>query len=113
MTDLAARSTTSEITNDLCGKIRGSTPKLALPCSATGRPFNPDTLCRHFHWLYKNSGVSGASSHSGRKPFLTTLANKGISIHILASPAGRRSISVTNRYVTANEDLKRNAVELV
>jgi integrase/recombinase XerD len=57
--------------------------------------------------------VSGASSHSGRKTFLTTLANKGISIHILASLAGHRSIAVTNRYLTANDDLKRNAVELV
>jgi integrase/recombinase XerD len=88
-------------------------PELALFYSATGRPFSANTLCQHFYWLYKNSGVSGASSHSGRKTFLTTLANKGISIHILASLAGHRSISVTNRYLTANDDLKRNAVELV
>jgi len=88
-------------------------PELALFYSATGRPFNPNTLCQHFYWLYKKSGVSGASSHSGRKTFLTNLANKGISIHILAGLAGHRSISVTNRYLTANDDLKRNAVELV
>jgi integrase/recombinase XerD len=88
-------------------------PELALFYSSTGRPFTPNTLCQHFYWLYKNSGVSGASSHSGRKTFLTTLANKGISIHILASLAGHRSIAVTNRYLTANDDLKRNAVELV
>jgi len=45
--------------------------------------------------------------------FLTSLANKGISIHILASLAGHKSIAVTHRYLIANDDMKRNAVELI
>jgi integrase/recombinase XerD len=44
---------------------------------------------------------------------LTNLANQGVSIHVLASLAGHRSIAVTNRYLTANDDMKRRAVELV
>jgi integrase/recombinase XerD len=63
--------------------------------------------------MYKRAGINGASSHSGRKTFLTSLANKGISIHILASLAGHKSIAVTHRYLIANDEMKRNAVELI
>jgi len=75
--------------------------------------FSANSLCQWFYWMYKRAGVYGASSHSGRKTFLTSLANKGISIHILASLAGHKSIAVTHRYLIANDDMKRNAVELI
>ena len=75
--------------------------------------FSPNSLCQWFFWMYKRAGISGASSHSGRRSFLTALANRGISIHILASLAGHKSIAVTNTYLQANDDMKRNAVELI
>jgi integrase/recombinase XerD len=75
--------------------------------------FTPNSLCQWFFWTYKRAGIYGASSHSGRKTFLTSLANRGISIHILASLAGHKSIAVTHRYLIANDDMKRNAVELI
>jgi integrase/recombinase XerD len=75
--------------------------------------FSPNSLCQWFFWMYKRAGISGASSHSGRRSFLTALANRGISIHILASLAGHKSIAVTNKYLQANDDMKRNAVELI
>ena len=75
--------------------------------------FSPNSLCQWFFWTYKRAGISGASSHSGRKTFLTSLANRGISIHILASLAGHKSIAVTHRYLIANDEMKRNAVELI
>jgi integrase/recombinase XerD len=75
--------------------------------------FTPNSLCQWFFWTYKRAGINGASSHSGRKFFLTSLANKGISIHILASLAGHKSIAVTHNYLIANDEMKRNAVELI
>ncbi len=75
--------------------------------------FTPNSLCQWFFWTYKRAGINGASSHSGRKFFLTSLANKGISIHILASLAGHKSIAVTHKYLIANDEMKRNAVELI
>jgi len=75
--------------------------------------FSPNSLCQWFFWTYKRAGINGASSHSGRRTFLTSLANRGISIHILASLAGHKSIAVTHRYLVANDDMKRNAVELI
>ena len=75
--------------------------------------FTPNGLCVWFYQLYKNVGISGGSSHSGRKFFITTLANKGIGVRILASLAGHRSIAVTQRYIDVNDEQKRQAVELI
>ena len=75
--------------------------------------FSPNGLCQWFFWAYKRSGINGASSHSGRRSFITNLANKGIAVRVLASLAGHKSIMVTQRYIDVNDDMKRNAVELV
>jgi integrase/recombinase XerD len=75
--------------------------------------FSPNTLAQHFYWLYRRAGVSGASSHSGRKTFLTSLASQGVSVFVLASLAGHKSIATTQRYITVNDEVKRRAVELV
>jgi integrase/recombinase XerD len=75
--------------------------------------FSANTLAQFFHYLYRSAGIKGASSHSGRKTFLTSLSSQGISVFVLASLAGHRSIQTTMRYVTVNDDMKRRAVELV
>lgn len=77
------------------------------------RHFSPNTLSQHFYWLYRKAGVRGASSHSGRKTFLTSLAAQGVSVFVLAALAGHKSIATTQKYVTVNDDVKRKAVELV
>ncbi|MBI3285513.1 MAG: site-specific integrase [Burkholderiales bacterium] len=81
--------------------------------TAGGKAFSANVMAQHFFWQYRKCGIVGASSHSGRRSFLTTLANKGISIHILASLAGHRSVNVTMKYLTANDEMKRNAVNLI
>lgn len=75
--------------------------------------FSANTLTQWFHWTYKKAGIGGASSHSGRRTFITTLANKGIGVRVLASLAGHRSIAVTQAYIDVNDEMKRAAVELV
>jgi integrase/recombinase XerD len=74
--------------------------------------FTANTLCQHFHWLYRRAGIEGASSHSGRRTFITNLASKGVGVRVLASLAGHRSISTTQTYIDVNDDQKRRAVEL-
>ena len=74
--------------------------------------FNANTLTQHFHFLYKRAGVDGASSHSGRRSFITNLASKGVSVRVLMSLAGHRSISTTQAYIDINDDMLRSAVEL-
>lgn len=75
--------------------------------------FTANTLTQHFHYLYKWAGIDGASSHTGRRTFITGLAAKGVSVRVLASLAGHRSIATTQAYIDVNDDMKRRAVELV
>ncbi|MDR6420253.1 integrase/recombinase XerD [Paraburkholderia phenoliruptrix] len=75
--------------------------------------FTANTLCQYFHWLYKNAGIQGASSHSGRRSFITKLASKGVGVRVLMSLAGHRDISTTQRYIDVNDDMQRKAVDLL
>jgi len=70
-------------------------------------------MCQYFHYLYKECGIEGASSHSGRRGFITSLASKGVSVRVLQELAGHRSLAVTQRYIEVNHQLMRNAVELI
>jgi integrase/recombinase XerD len=75
--------------------------------------FSANTLTQHFLVLYKRAGLEGASSHSGRRTFITSLASQGVSVRVLAALAGHKSIQTTQRYIDVNDNMLRNAVELV
>ena len=75
--------------------------------------FNANSLAQTFALLYRGAGLEGASSHSGRRTFLTTLANQGTAIHLLKTLAGHRNISTTALYLFSNPGQLRAAVELV
>lgn len=79
----------------------------------TSDGFTANTLTQFFHYLYKRAGVDGASSHSGRRTFITNLASKGVGVRVLMSLAGHKNISTTQAYIDVNDDMKRKAVELV
>jgi len=74
--------------------------------------FSANSLAQTFALLYEGAGLEGASSHSGRRTFLTNLANKGTAIHILKTLAGHRSISTTAAYLYSSSTQLRAAVEL-
>ncbi len=76
--------------------------------------FSANTLCQTMNAIYRRAGIEGATSHSGRRSFITTLASKGIGVRVLASLAGHRSIATTQAYIdSVNDEMKRAAVELV
>jgi integrase/recombinase XerD len=91
----------------------GAQPHHPVFVTAGRRAFSANVMAQHFYHLFKRAGIGGASSHSMRRTFITTLATKGIGVRVLASLAGHRSIAVTQRYIDVNDDMKRNAVELV
>lgn len=74
--------------------------------------FTANTMTQFFHYLYRRAGIEGASSHSGRRTFITNLASKGVGVRVLMSLAGHRNISTTQAYIDVNDDMKRRAVEL-
>ena len=93
-----------------------------VDCSDTTKPlfatqkrdsFTANTLCQHFHCLYKQAGIDGASSHSGRRSFITALASKGVGVRVLMALAGHRNISTTQAYIDVNDEMQRRAVELI
>ena len=75
--------------------------------------FSANSLAQTFALLYQGAGLEGASSHSGRRTFLTNLANKGTAIHILKTLAGHRSISTTAAYLYSSPSQLKAAVELI
>jgi integrase/recombinase XerD len=74
--------------------------------------FSANSLAQTFTLLYVGAGLEGASSHSGRRTFLTNLANKGTAIHLLKTLAGHRSIQTTATYLYSSPSQLRAAVEL-
>jgi integrase/recombinase XerD len=77
------------------------------------RGFSASTACQMFHYWYKDAKIEGASSHSGRRGFITNLANKGVHVRILQELAGHSSIAVTQKYIDVNQDKLRIAVEML
>jgi integrase/recombinase XerD len=62
--------------------------------------------------VYQRAGVSGASSHSGRRSFITKLASKGIAARVLQELVGHKHLGTTQRYIDVNDDMQRKAVEI-
>jgi integrase/recombinase XerD len=76
--------------------------------------FNANTLTYTMHMLYKDAGfLDGASSHSGRRSFLTNLSARSVPLKVLMELAGHRQAQTTMRYINVTSDMKRAAVELV
>lgn len=74
--------------------------------------FSANSLSQTLTLLYRGAGLEGASSHSGRRSFLTNLANKGTSIHLLKTIAGHRNIQTTALYLYSSPAQLKAAVEL-
>lgn len=90
-----------------------SDPKRALFESQKGGHFSANTMCQLFLDIYKAVGLKDASSHSGRRTYITRLANKGVGVRLLAELAGHSHISTTQRYIDVNAEQLSEAVELL
>lgn len=75
--------------------------------------FSSNTGAYHMHMLYKAAGIEGASSHSGRRFFLTSLSAKAVPLKVMMELAGHRQAQTTMRYVDVSTDMKKAAVELL
>ena len=85
----------------------------ALFQSQKGSAFSANTICQLLIRIYIECGLEGATSHSGRRSFITNLAAKGIGVRVLAELAAHSSISTTQRYIDVNDEQMRQAVDLV
>ena len=76
------------------------------------RPFTQNSV-HPLNGIYKNAGISGATSHSGRRTGLTNLAERGVGVRVLMALAGHSNMATTQRYIDLRPAMLKAAVELV
>src|SRR5260370_12614748 len=76
--------------------------------SERGGPMTPLSIVVWFNRAFKNIGLKGCSSHSGRRTFVTRAARvvhkAGGSLRDVQLLAGHRSIQTTQRYIDGDSD---------
>jgi integrase/recombinase XerD len=88
-------------------------PAALLLFSAKGGGFSAQTVVNLFQRLYRFAAIDGASSHSGRRQFVTELADKGINARIVQALARHKHLSTTQRYIDINDNKLRATLELL
>jgi len=82
-----------------------------------GRAMTANAVAVWFHRLYASLGFQGASSHSGRRTFITRAARKivecGGSLRDVQQLAGHSSLAVTQGYIEGDTDAKRRVVAMM
>jgi len=80
--------------------------------SQRGR-FSSQSIQNLFRNLYQLANITNASSHSGRRTFITNLSEKGISTRVIQELARHSSMATTQRYIDVSDDKLKNAVDLI
>jgi integrase/recombinase XerC len=79
--------------------------------------YSPAAVQMWFGRLYGRLGFVGASSHSGRRTFITQAARKiiqcGGSLRDVQELAGHASLATTQRYIQGSTEAKQRVVALV
>jgi integrase/recombinase XerD len=92
-------------------------PGAAVITSERGQRMSAGTVTMWFYRLYRDLRLAGASSHSGRRTFITRAARKvsevGGSLRDVQQLAGHASLQTTQRYVEGDTEAKRKLVELI
>ena len=101
---------------ELAAYVAAHKPKqLTQPLFYTQRSegFTANTLTHIVNGIYKNAGISGATSHSGSRTGLTNLAERGVGVRVLMALAGHSNMATTQRYIDLRPAMLKAAVELV
>jgi integrase len=82
-----------------------------------GGPMMPLSIVVWFNRAFRNIGLKGCSSHSGRRTFVTRAARllhrAGGSLRDVQLLAGHCSIQTTQRYIDGDTDAQRKLVSLI
>ena len=88
-------------------------PSAPLLLTQKRTSFSANTLCQLMGQIYRLAGIDGATSHSGRRWFITRLAHSGVSPKVIMTLAGHRNLTTTQRYIDVRDEMMRAAVELL
>jgi integrase len=85
--------------------------------STRGGGLRPNSIVNWFVVLYRELGLDGCSSHSGRRTFITQAARlthkAGGSLRDVQILAGHRSIETTQAYIEGDTQAQRRLVNLI
>lgn len=85
--------------------------------SERGRGMGARAIAVWFFRIYSAIGFEGASSHSGRRTFITRAARKiteaGGSLRDVQQLAGHTSLATTQRYIEGDSEAKRKVIRLI
>ena len=88
-----------------------------IPSERGGGGMRPGSIVNWFARLYRELGLEGCSSHSGRRTFITRAARlvfkAGGSLRDVQQLAGHRSIDQTQAYIEGDTQAKRRLVTLL
>lgn len=88
-------------------------PEAPLFKSQKGSAFSPNTMQMLFKRMFVAAGIDGASSHSGRRTFATSLIERGVDIKAVSSLMGHSTVAMTAHYVQDNPIRLRKICEEV
>ena len=92
-------------------------PERSVVASERGGPLTAASVTKWFFHLYGDVGMTGCSSHSGRRTFITRAARKvsevGGSVRDVQQLAGHASLQTTQRYIEGDTEAKRKLVQLI
>jgi integrase len=95
-------------------KVRADRPVIY---SERADGYSANAVAVWFHERYREVGIEGASSHSGRRTFITALSKKiieaGGSLRDVQQLAGHASLSMTQAYIEGDAAAKRNVMKLI
>lgn len=78
---------------------------------------NTQSVVNWFASAYRELGLVGCSSHSGRRTFITTsarlIAKTGGSLRDIQELAGHRALTTTERYIEGDRAAQRRLIELL
>ena len=94
-----------------------SAPATFVVSSERGGPMAALSVVVWFNRAFHKIGLSGCSSHSGRRTFITRAARlvhqTGGSLRDVQLLAGHKSIEMTQRYIDGDSDAQRRLVALI
>lgn len=99
--------------------VRGDCARPHLPVVYSERAdgYSANAIAVWFRTRYAEIGIEGASSHSGRRTFITAAARKiteaGGSLRDVQQLAGHASLATTQAYIEGHAEAKRKVIGLI
>ena len=102
---------------DLKDSRSSNRPSIYLVSTERAHKTSAQAVVNLFSRWYADLGLSGCSSHSGRRTFITNTARKistvGGSLRDVQMMAGHSNLSTTQRYIDGSGEAQRRVVDLV